>query len=155
MTNELRVPKRRAQVEVIIPGASPRKVTMFLAEFASGHAGHERLSDLLNAEEGEFVPAVDAESDTMIFLNRESIAAASISREWEVDEDLVSAEEHEVEVWLIDGTSLRGTLHFVLPPDRSRLLDFLNGAQAFLRLWHGDQVTVVNKRHVARVAKVK
>ena len=155
MSNELRVPKRRAQVEVFMPGGASRTVTVFLAEFASGHAGHERLSDLLNAEDGEFLPAVDGASDSMTFLNRACIAAARISRDWEVDEDQAAAEQHDVEVWLTDGSSLRGSLHFVLPPDRARLLDFLNGKQPFLRLWHGEQVTVINKRHIARVAKVK
>ena len=153
--NELRVPKKRAQVEVFMPGGASRKVTVFLAEFASSHAGHERLSDLLNAAEGEFLPAVDAATDAMMFLNRESIAAARISRDWEADEDLAAAEQHDVEVVLTDGTSFTGALHFVLPPDHSRLLDFLNARQPFLRLWHDDAVTVVNKRHIARVAKVK
>jgi len=154
MSDELRVPKRRAQVEVLLPGGAARQVTVFLAEFAGGHAGHERLSDLLNAA-GEFVPAVDVATDAMTFINRQSVAAARVAREWEIGDDLAGGEEHEVEIALSDGTSLRGTVHFVLPPERSRLLDFLNDAQPFVRLAQEDKVTLVNKRHIARVSKVK
>jgi hypothetical protein len=155
MSDELRVPKRRAQVEVLLPGGAARQVTVFLAEFASGHAGRERVSDLLNAAEGEFVPALDAVTDAITFLNRQSVTAARVSREWEADDELGGGQEHEVEIALTDGTQLRGTVRYVLPPERSRLNDYLNDAQSFVRLAHGDQVTLVNKRHIARVAKVK
>ncbi len=152
MTDELRVPKRRVQVEVLLAGGGVRQVTVFLADFASGHTGPERLSDLLIAHE-EFVPAVDVTSDAMTFLGRHSIAAARVAREWE-HTDLEGGERHEVELTLTDGTQLRGAVSFVLPPERSRLLDYLNDAQPFIRLAEGDRVALVNKRHVARVVKV-
>lgn len=155
MSDELKVPKRRAQVEVLVPGGAARQVTMFLAEFASTHSGHERVSDLLNASEGEFLAVVDAASDAVQFLNRQSVAAARVSSEWESDENLAGGEEHQVEIALIDGSELRGTVRYVMPPERSRLNDYLNDAQPFVRLAQDEKVTLVNKRHIARVAKVK
>jgi hypothetical protein len=153
MTDELRVPKRRAQVEILMPGGGTRQVTVFLAEFASAHGGHERLSDLLNAP-GDFFPALDAASDGIIFINRHVIAAASVSHEWETDPE-PGSQEHEVEIWLDGAQPLRGKVHFVLPPERSRLLDYLNEAQPFVRLAQSDKVTLVNKRHIARVSKLQ
>jgi hypothetical protein len=155
MSDELKVPKRRVQVEVFLAGGGARQVTVFLAGFASSHAGRERLSDLLNAAEGEFVPAIDADSDELMFLNRQSVAVAHVLREWESDEDLIGGLEHEVEIDLTDGTRLHGTVRYVMPPERSRLNDYLNDAQPFVRLEHDEKVTLVNKRHIARVAKVK
>ena len=154
MTEDLKVPKRRAPVEVLLPGGAARQMTVFLAEFASTHSGPERLSDLLNAQD-EFVPALDIATDTMSFLARHSIAAARVARQWEVGEELAGTEEEEVEITLTSGATLRGTLRFALPPGRSRLLDHLNDAQPFVRLEEGEKVALVNKRHIARVAKVK
>ncbi|HEY2030887.1 MAG TPA: hypothetical protein VGH20_16940 [Myxococcales bacterium] len=154
MTDELRIPKRRAQVELVLSGGARLHVGFFLAEFAGSHAGHERLSDLLNGRDN-FLPAFDAGSETMTFVARGSIAAATVGQEWEPATDVGEAERHEVEIGLLGGTVLRGALHFLLPPDRSRLLDHLNDAQPFLRLEQGDKVVLVNKRQIARVSKVK
>jgi hypothetical protein len=155
MSDELKVPKRRAPVELVLPyGNGSRQVMVFLAEFAGSHAGHERLSDLLNGP-NEFLPAVDLTTDTMSFVGRAGIAAARCGKEWESNYGLGEVEEHEVQITLADGTALRGIVQFELPPDRSRLLDYLNDAQPFVRLDEGEKVALVNKRHIARVAKVK
>lgn len=151
MTDELKVPKRRAQVEVLLPGGAARQVTVFLAEYAPRHSGPERLSDLLNAHD-DFVPALDVATDTMTFLNRHTIAAARVAREMELADE---GDAHEVEITLVDGTTLRGSVTFLMPPDRSRLLDYLNDAPPFVRLAETERVSLVNKRHIARVAKVK
>ena len=153
MSDELKVPKRRVQVEVLVPGAPPEKVTVFLAEFASTHTGPERLSDLLNAHD-EFFPAQDASGETR-FLGRHSIAAARVEREWELGEELPEGHQHEVEIQLAGGIQLRGLVSFVLPHDRSRLLDYLNDPQPFVRLAEQDKVSLVNKRHILRVSKAK
>jgi hypothetical protein len=154
MSDELRVPKRQTQVELLLPGGGTRQVMVFLAEFAGSHAGHERLSDLVNGA-NEFLPALDLATDTMSFVGRAGIAAARVARDWESMYGLGDAEEHEVEITLADGTALRGLIQFELPPERSRLLDYLNDSQPFVRLDEGAKVILVNKRHIARVAKVK
>jgi hypothetical protein len=154
MSEELRVPKRRAQVELLLPGGGTRQVMFFLAEFAGTHAGHERLSDLVNGAH-EFLPALDLATDTMSFVGRAGIAAARVGLEWDTRYGLGDAEEHEVEITLADGTALRGIVQFELPPERSRLLDYLNDSQPFVRLDEGEKVALVNKRYIARVAKVK
>src|SRR5476649_508911 len=97
MGDELKVPKRRAQVELLLPGDGSRQVLVFLAEFAGSHAGHERLSDLVNGP-NEFLPAVDLATDTTIFVGRAGIEAARVGREWESSYGLGDAEEHEVEI---------------------------------------------------------
>jgi hypothetical protein len=153
MSDELRVPKRRVPVEVILPGGAARQVTVFLAEFAPTHSGPERLSDLLNAPD-EFFPAVDAATEAMTFLGRHGIAAARVAPEWELGEELAGSGQNDVEIILTDGPHLRGTLRFALPPGRTRLLDHLNDAQAFVRLEETDRVVLINKRHIARVTLV-
>jgi hypothetical protein len=153
MSEDLKVPKRRAQVEVLLPGGAVRQVTIFLAEYASAHDGPERLSDLLNGGD-DFVPALDLASDTMTFLGRQSIAAARVAPDWD-EEDAPATSQQEVEITLADGTELHGSMAFVMSEEHSRLLDYLNDSPPFLRLIEQGRVALVNKRHIARVAKVK
>jgi hypothetical protein len=154
MSDELKVPKRRVQVELLVPGSPARQVTVFLSEFASTHTGPERLSDLLNGHD-EFLPGLDLAADAITFFGRHSIAAARVAREWELGEEPVAGQQHEVEIQLTDGALLRGTVTFVLPHERARLLDYLNDAQPFVRLTEKETVALINKRHIVRVAKAK
>src|SRR5438874_9520675 len=77
MTDDLRVPKRRVQAEVLLPGGGSRQVTFFLSEFAPNHTGPERLSDLLNAQD-EFVAAVDTATHAVSFLGERTIVRARL-----------------------------------------------------------------------------
>jgi hypothetical protein len=154
MTEDLKVPKQRAQVEVPLPGGAVRQVVVFLSEAAGEHSGHERLSDLLNAR-GDFVPALDLATDEVTFLGRQSIAAARVAPEWEPSDVEAGTEEHEVEITLVEGAVLRGRVSFALPHEHSRLLDYLNEPESFVRLVERDKVALVNKQHIARVAMVK
>ena len=154
MSDDLKVPKRRVQAEVLLPTGASHHVTFFLSEFAPNHNGPERLSDLLNARD-EFVPAVDASTDTMTFLGRHTIAVARVGRDWETTDALPGFEELELEITLVDGRTLRGLARYVLPPGRTRLLDFLNDEQPFIKLVEGEKVALINKRYIARVAKTK
>jgi hypothetical protein len=152
---DLRVPKRRALAEVLLPGGTSRRIALFLAEAASGHAGPERPFDLLNGG-ADFVPALDEASGEMTFLNRAGLVAVRVDAALEADagEDPTIPTEHEVEVLLEDGSVLRGLVSYLRPPDHARLVDFLNDGAPFFRLIEERGVALVNKRHVARVALV-
>jgi hypothetical protein len=149
----LRVPKRRVPVEVVLPSGASRRVSLFVAEAAPGHDGPERPSDVLNGA-SPFVPALDEESGGMTFLNRASIALARVGAELEPDPGggFTIPSEHEVEVTLTDGSRLAGLVSYVLPPENSRLGDFLNEPAPFFRLLERDGVTLVGRAHVARIA---
>ncbi|MGC3996646.1 MAG: hypothetical protein QM767_03585 [Anaeromyxobacter sp.] len=151
----LRIPKHRVSAEVRLAGGAVRRVALFLAEAALDHAGPERPSDVLN-DRHEFLPAFDEDAQTMTFLHRGAIALLRVpaSAEATDPEDLTLPTEHEVEVHLADGAQLAGLVSYLRPPDRSRLLDFLNEPAPFFALIEGDQVALIGKRHVARVALV-
>lgn len=151
--DELRVPKRRLAVEIILPGGAARNVTMFLAEYANDHAGPERVSDLLNGT-GDFIPALDSAKDQVVFFNRSSIALARVAADEERDasDELTIPTEFQVEVTLLDGAKIVGLVSFILPPDRARLVDYLNSSAPFFRLLQQDVVALVNKKHVAQIS---
>lgn len=146
----LRIPKRSVEVELLLLGSGRQRVTVFLGEFSSEHAGSERLSDLLNGS-ADFLPAVEYGGGRLIFLGRSCIGAALVAGEEEPTDDATLPTEHEVRVVLIDGQELEGALSFVRPTDRSRIIDFLNDAPAFFPLLIAGQVALVNKRSVAHV----
>ncbi len=154
--NELRVPKRRTPVEIQLHHGAIHHYAVFLGDFAHDHSGPERLSDLLNGT-GDFVPAYDLESDAMTFLNREGVLLARLPGHVELEdgEQQTLPTEHDVEIVLDDGAKLRGLVSYVLPPDHSRLIDFLNDAPLFFRLLEETSVALVNKRHVTCVALVE
>lgn len=151
--DDLRVPKRRIPVEVLLPGGRTCKMAMFLSEVAADHTGPERPSDLLNGGD-DFVPAFDETGKAMTFLNRSTIAAVRLdpALDADVEEDVSIPTEHEVELLLQDGTSLRGLVSYLRPSERSRLVDFLNEAPPFFRLIDAAVLVLVNKRHVVRVS---
>jgi hypothetical protein len=149
---DLRVPKRRTPVEVLLPGGTPRAMALFLSEVAADHTGPERPSDLLNGGD-DFVPAFDEAGKAMTFLNRAAIAAVRLdpALDADLDEEVSIPTEHDVELLLQDGTALRGLVSYLRPTERSRLVDFLNEAPPFFRLLEGTVLVLVNKRHVVRV----
>jgi hypothetical protein len=150
--DELRVPKRRASGEVVLPGGAARAVTFFLAEFAADHPGPERVSDLINSGNA-FVPATDVQSGATTFLHVSSLAVVRVESGLEegAAEEHTIPTEHEVSLTLTDGHRLTGLLTYVRPPDRSRLVDHLNEKTPFLRLLEERSVALVNKRFVAQV----
>lgn len=149
---ELRVPKRRIEVELLLHGQSPSRFAVFLGEFAEGHVGSERLSDLLNGA-SEFFPALELSSNTLLFVHRVSVVYARLPLplEAELEEQDTIPTEHEVRVGFADGQRIEGLVTFVLPPDRSRLIDYLNEKPPFFRLVDKQQATLINKRYVSHV----
>jgi hypothetical protein len=148
---DLRVPKKRVPVEIVLPGGAVRHVAVFLAEAAPNHPGPERLSDILNGAE-EFFPAFDEAEKAMTFLRRGAGALARVASEIEPEDDAATIPtENEVEITLQDGTSLRGLVAYVRPGN-ARLVDFLNERDPFFRLIEREATTLVSRAHVARVA---
>jgi len=157
MLESLSIPKRRVAAQFVLSGGSSRAVAVFLAEAAPGHSGGERLSDLLNNSGSQFIPAIDAETDSMTFVQCENLSLARVDAALEpnVVDQFTIPTEHEVEVRLMDGQKLRGLITYVLPEAHSRLTDYLNNAPPFIPLLEGEKVALINKRHVAYVETLR
>lgn len=153
---DLRVPKRRVPVQVFFTtGSPPLSVHLFLAEYASQHAGAERVEDLLNGPQA-FLPAFDVVANATTLLNRDAVVVARMTREVTddlPDFDTVAPAEHvqSVEVVLRDGNRLLGRVRYVRPEGQDRLSDVLNEPDPFLAVETDDSLAFVRKKHVARV----
>lgn len=149
---DFRVPKRAVVVDVTRPDDVTFQVEVYLSEYASNHAGGERLSEMLNS--GSFLPARDLGRNKVNFLNSSSVVIARVDREVEADDDAAAhtiPAEYEVEVTLITGKSVQGLLTFVLPPDRARVLDYLKACPKFIPLIEADRLALINRDYIAQI----
>lgn len=155
MNESLRIPKQKVPVTILLPGMEPLKVHLFLAH--SARTGRpERPSDLLLGDEA-FLPVVD--DGGVSFIHRASVCVISVPVEVEHSGDLLEVEDlaadfttsADIEVVLVGGAKLSGTVSYLLPDGKKRLQDFLNVGAPFMALHDGDEVHLVNKEHVLRV----
>lgn len=136
----------------LVGATSAQPVAVFLAEQARAHGGRETLADLLN-DPGAFIPAECLTTGRTLFLHRDAISVARIPLVREPDDPVsfTLPSEHAVEIVLVDGTIVEGLLTYVGPPERSRLVDFLEDAPRFFPITDGDTTHLVNKALVASV----
>jgi len=158
--NPYSVPKRQVTAEVILPGRHPLTVKLFLNEYAEGHDGREKPSDVLNGPM-TFLPVTDHQGG-VVFLRRDSVLAVSVAAVEEHQADVPRLEEldpvgvksHQVEVMLEEGTTIRGVVTYLMPESQRRLQDFLNTTERFLALREDDTMHLVNKRRIVQVRPV-
>ena len=97
-----------------------------------------------------------------MLLHRDSVTVISVPSESEfpADESGEGAEDPEqaakvpVEVTIQGGTVIRGTVRFVLPEGRNRLIDFLNMPDRFLTVREDGLARLINKRRIVRVTVI-
>lgn len=90
-------------------------------------------------------------------FGKHAIAWIAVPRRGEdqPDEELTLYDrEHVVELELEHATKLIGTLLDSAPIDRTRVIDHLNGAGGFLRLWTADEHYLVNTRQIIAVTEL-
>jgi hypothetical protein len=142
MSNDLRVPKDIIAVELAIAGSPARRMELFVA------AG-QGLRELL--ENGDsFVPARDLADRHGVIVNKAAIAWVALPLAVADDGELFDV-RCLVRVELTGGGALEGELLSSPPAGRQRVVDQLNEAGAFVRLWMPERVCFVNKRMIARV----
>jgi hypothetical protein len=159
LTSEYRIPKREVSAEVSLLGHPRKVVKLFLHERAESHAGPERPSDLLNGP-WDFFPAIEPPGK-LVLLHRAAVLAISVSAESEFpgeegggSGDPEGAAIFSVEVILQDGSQVRGTVRFVMPEGRNRLIDFINTQDRFLTVRDENLARLINKRRIVRIAVV-
>lgn len=147
--NELRVPKGKLPVAVaLVTGVVD--VELFLADYARGHAGPERATDVLENEE-PFLPV--RRGTGVELIARDAILWVRVEAEhFDDPTSLEGCSEASVALTLRDGSVLRGVARFVAPVGRARLLDVLNLPGQILTLFDGESVYLVRRAQIASVA---
>lgn len=153
LESTLRVRKETIEVELVLSGAAPRRVEMFLAEHGSHSFNRESVVELL--ESSCFLPVRDVESGTWEVINSRIFVWLEMSRNSADSDDMADLYDHRrlVRVTLLGGATLDGEILYSAPEGSARVLDVMNRRERILRLWCGDRVFLLNKEFVLRVVE--
>jgi hypothetical protein len=165
-SSELRVPTVAVPVRLALVGGMPNPAELFVADVA--RRGRVQLLDdlaTLVAAPARFLPV--RSSNRVRLLGKHAIAWIAVRRRGEAqpdpatdfshepsDELTLYDREHIVELELVRGTKLLGTLLDSAPTDRTRVIDHLNGAGAFVRLWTPDEHYLVNTLQIVAATEL-
>jgi hypothetical protein len=161
--SELRLPITAVAVRLALVGGAPAAAEMFVASGARRSPG-QLLDDLAAQLAGgaRFLPV--RWSQRVRLLGTHAIAWVAVALPTdepvagdpaEPDEELTLYDrEHRVEIELAHGTKLIGTMLDSSPADRPRVIDHLNQAGPFLRLWTTDEHYLINTTQVVAVTEL-
>jgi hypothetical protein len=158
-------------VRLALVGGSPSAVEMFVPDVPRRGRG-QLLDDLATQLDGEarFVPV--RMTTRVRLVSKHAIAWISIDRHGpdeapvapaaepptdpaEIPEELTLFDhQHFVEVELVQGSKLIGTLLDSAPADHARVGDHLNHSGRWLRLWTTDQHYLINIQQVVAVTEL-
>ncbi len=150
----LKVPKRSKQVKVWVHPAGPVIGTIFLNNQSTIHEGEEEPIEVLN-HPAPFLVMKCGENEEVRFYSKNSIVRVEHSgKAPSPDGALVTL---PTRLYMMDGSVLNGFIRESLPPEHSRLFDYLNIVKdRFVRVYaHGNEVLLVNKAYIARVSPVE
>jgi hypothetical protein len=95
-----------------------------------------------------FVP----EGQPAFLLNKQAVLCLTVKGESDLEDSEDLATRRRITVFLPE-RGLTGMLIVDMPAERSRVLDVLNGPEAFLRLADGERHHLINKSVVIRVVE--
>jgi len=160
-SSELRLPTTVVPVRIALIGGMPTAAEMFVSDVP--RRGRSQLFDDLAAQLDapvEFIPV--RWPGRVRLLGKHAIAWIAVGRRGPDDpppddfsSDLTLYDhEHIVEIELVRATKLIGTLLDSSPADRTRVIDHLNRAGAFVRLWTAEEHYLVNTRQIVAVTEL-
>ena len=155
----MRLPTIAVPVRLALVGHEASSAELFVADVQRRGRGHlvDDLAQVLDDPAG-FVPVRVGEEVRL--LGKHAICWISV----DVAEPTLPEEteevftlydrQHRVEIELIAGMRLTGTFLSSLPADRPRVIDHLNRAVHFVRLWTPENHFVINKTQIASVTEI-
>lgn len=145
-----RVPRREIPVRVLLDDGRTLDGTMFTHESGPGGRPQDAL-DHLNESDGEFVPLLCGRDSFLV--NKTGVIWVELTGEpaQELASNAAAAQHVPARVRIAGGASVEGTLAIEMPPERSRVLDYLNAAGRFVALFREGAVTLVQRRFIVSV----
>ena len=125
------------------------EVNFFLREFAEEHSGRELILDILNSH-ASFISIEHFENQGIVFVNKGRIMCVELPERDLLEQSMRSPQSH-VSVELLNGEILSGSFFIEMPPERSRMSDYLNFTPMFLYLCREQGDIILNKDYIAFV----
>jgi len=145
-----RIPRRETAVRILLDDGRSLEGRLFTADTGPG-GRPEDLLHLLNDPSDEFVPLMCGKDSFL--LNKAGIIWTQVASEAakELATELEGGRMVPVRLSLTGGMSLVGRLSIVMPPERSRVLDYFNAAGRFIPLFGEGTVTLVQRGFIVVV----
>ncbi|SEP90638.1 hypothetical protein SAMN05421693_11021 [Ectothiorhodospira magna] len=152
----LKIPKKLIPVKIWVhpDGLVMGEVGEIFVHLQSYHQqGEEEPVEVMNNTDA-FLAMRSRTSGELRFYNKHAVVRLEheVSPNWEEPEFITRL---GARLYLMDGSLLQGTIREILPPESSRLYDYINIFEnRFIRLFLSDQVvTLVNKAYIVRAAE--
>ena len=144
-----RIPRREVAARILLDDGRTLDGTVFTTDSVPGGRPEDVLH-LLNDPTEDFVPLVCG--DDSFLLNKTGIIWVQLTGATAAEVgDVDAGRRAPVRLTLAGGLSLVGTLSIVMPPERSRVIDYMNAAGRFLPLFGDGHVTLVRRSFVVSV----
>jgi hypothetical protein len=153
----LRVPTIAVPVQLALVGRAAAVAELFVADVP--RQGRSQLLDAVATMLDDPQTFVPLRGDReIVLLAKHAVAWIAIAR----DESLAEAEEvttlydrrHRVSITLAGGGEIAGTFLDSSPADRPRVVDHLNRAGRFVRVWTSDHLYLVNTLQIVEVCEL-
>ena len=148
-TDILKVPKLKQKVALWVHPEGQVVGSLFVREQSPDHAGAEEPLEVLNAD----VPFVVLQKESpqeLRFYNKNSIIRIEYTTDSDTEDDLTVL---SCKLSMMDGSEIEGTIRENLPPEYSRLFDYINQENSrFIRLYFNDsEVSLINKSYIVNI----
>jgi hypothetical protein len=141
-----RIPRRAVSVRLLLDDGRILEGRLYAA--AGDGDDYEGVVARLNDPEEDFVPL--AVGNDRFLLQKAGIVTAELLDRPD-SPDPVGARVVAARLSLMGGTALLGHLRVEMPPERARVLDYLNAAPRFIPLWSDRGVVLVQRRAIVTV----
>lgn len=155
--SELRFEKRRSEVIVSLSNGDVLQGCIFTAAGVTGHAGPERVSDLLNANPLGFLPLEvrDGADTRTVLLNCAHVVTMSVpDHEAALDAGYDVATPRFVSMKLSTAERVTGNIRVYRPEGHERVSDWTRQPEVFRYLEASDRTLLVNRNHIVEVSEV-
>lgn len=153
-TNIFQVPQRKVPVRIRFGDGRLVMGTFYVPDVGPDGAPG-RLIDRLNSDEESFLPLTCGAGQCIVSkVEMDSIELTAGAEDPPSEEDAAAEYVLGVRFTLRQGEGIEGRIRFAAPPERRRLLDYLNSAPAFIRVNVDGGTTYLAKRAIVTVAEV-
>jgi hypothetical protein len=160
-TPELRQPTRAVPVRITLVGQNATPAELFLPNAGTSRtAVLDGVADIVD-NEAKFFPFKWL-GDVRL-LGKHAIVWIAVHRQELDSTDALDPpsevttlydRQHHVEVQLMSGSKLTGTLLDSSPANHPRVVDHINGSGQFMRLWTADEHFLINKAQILQVTEL-
>jgi len=144
---KFRVPQRKVPARVCMRDGREVRGALYVPAGGPG-GGPGSLTSRLAETNERFLPFAGAEGGSL--LSKRWITSVHLRREDAAPELPDPPPQHEVRVrmTLAGGNQIVGTVSYSMPPEKGRLIDFLNAAPRFVLVRRADEIALINRDHI-------